>query len=83
MARHADKLELVVEEGKLETMQVRIRGGGKSHYVQWLQGEWRCDCMGFQTQKVCRHVKAGNILLAFVVDALGHIGKREKENWKT
>ena len=81
--RRIQEPRLSVIDGKLSTFRFRVKGGRTGdHYIQWLNGDWRCDCQGWSCNKVCRHVKAGGIMLEKLTEALYEIDRREEENWK-
>ncbi len=81
--RQVESVKIGIYNNRLSSLQFNVRGGRTGdHHVQWLQGEWRCDCQGWMAHSKCRHVKAGAILLKKVEEALDLIEQGEKENWK-
>lgn len=73
----------ISEEHKLKTLRFVITGGRTGrHQVAYLQGDWLCNCFGYMTHKKCRHVKAGQIMLNKLDEALGIIEEGEETNWR-
>ena len=65
------------------SFRFRVKGGSTGdHFVQFLSGEWRCDCHGFMSHHECRHVKAGKIMLDKIEEGLTLIDEKERENWQ-
>ena len=81
--RQVESVKVGIYNNRLSTLQFNVRGGRTGeHRIQWLQGEWRCDCHGWMSHANCRHVKAGAVLLRKVQEALDEIEQGERENWK-
>ena len=81
--RQVESVKVGIYQNRLSSLQFNVRGGRTGdHHIQWLQGEWRCDCIGWMSNKRCRHVKAGVILLKKIEEALDAIEKGEQENCK-
>jgi len=81
--RQIDEPRLTVVDNQIMSLRFRVKGGRTGdHFVQYLAGEWRCDCIGWQSNKMCRHVKAGSVMLEFMQNALQEIDRRESENWQ-
>lgn len=65
------------------SLRFRVRGGRTGdHFVQYLSGEWFCDCYGFISHKKCRHVKAGEVIMKHIMKALDEIEIGEKNEWR-
>ncbi|MGI0057753.1 MAG: hypothetical protein ACREAK_10340 [Nitrosarchaeum sp.] len=82
--RIIDNIKVGIYNSRLSSLRFSVRGGSTGeHFVQYLQGEWRCNCHGFMSHAKCRHVKSGNVLLRHIEQALDEIEQGEKENWKS
>lgn len=81
--RQIDEPRLTVVGNLIQSLRFRVKGGRTGdHFIQYLAGEWRCDCQGFMSNKKCRHVKAGEIILQYMQEALIEIDRMERENWQ-
>jgi len=82
--RRIDDLKMsVTNDYRLSSLRFRVRGGSTDDkFVTWLQGEWNCTCFGFVSHASCRHVKAGNVILYKIQEALSLIEKGEMTNWQ-
>ena len=81
--RSVDDVKMLVVDNVLHSLRFRIRGGETGdHFVSWFTGEWHCDCIAWMSNKQCRHVKTGEVLLESIQEALKKIEQGERENWK-
>jgi len=81
--RTIDEPRLTVVANQIQSLRFRVKGGRTGdHFIQYLAGEWRCDCQGFMSNKKCRHVKAGEILLGKIQEGLDIIDSEERNNWQ-
>jgi hypothetical protein len=47
----------------IETLTVTFEGENNSHTVNFVNGEWRCDCDFFHSRGRCSHTMAMEIIL--------------------
>jgi len=81
--RVIDEVKIGIYNNRLSSLRFSVRGGSTGeHFVQFLQGDWRCDCKAFMSLKECRHLKSGKILLNKIQEALIVIEEMEYKNWK-
>lgn len=81
--RQIEEVRFGVYSNRLQTLRFKVTGGDTGdHMVTWISGEWHCDCIGFMSNKKCRHVKMGEIMLRAVFEALQQIENGELKNWK-
>ena len=81
--RQVEEVRFGVYNNRLQTLRFKVTGGETGdHCITWLSGDWHCDCQGFMSNKKCRHVKMGEIMLRYVTEALQEIENGELKNWK-
>jgi len=81
--RTIEEPRMLIVDNQIMSFRFRVKGGSTGdHFVQYLSGDWRCDCHGFMSHAKCRHVKSGQILLDKINEGLTEIEKGERENWQ-
>jgi len=61
-----DKAKRYAEERDriaVKTLKVTFNGTNNPHTVDFVDGEWQCDCSFFQTRGRCSHTMALEIIL--------------------
>jgi hypothetical protein len=83
-SRQIEDIKYSIKDFRITTLRFTVTGGDSGkHFVQFLQGDWHCDCFGFTSHGKCRHKYMGMVMYQKLMEALIHIQRIEdQDGWK-